>query len=115
MIKRIILFILLMSFILPAFAQEDTPDLAIERAISVAEEVLGSRALNFTFQLQNTTTNSNLGCPLVTNGATLPFAVTPVQVNLTYPDGIYVVLSSISGQIVVLCDAKFGDAMNNQA
>lgn len=116
MLKRIFIFLLLLSMVVPAFAQDDdAPELAIERAISAAEEVLGSRSPNFTYQLQNTTTNSSLGCPLVTNGATLPFAVTPVQVNLTYPDGIYVVLSSISGQIVVLCDAKFGDAMNNQA
>jgi hypothetical protein len=114
MLKRIVLVLLLLSLVLPALAQDDdTPELAIERAMAAAEEVLGSRAPNFTFQLANTTTNSSLGCPLVT-GTELPFPVTPVQVNLVYPDGIYVVLSSMSGQIVVLCDAKFGDDMTEQ-
>jgi hypothetical protein len=114
MLKRLILFLLLMTLVLPALAQDDTPELAIERAISAAETALGSRSPNFTFQLSNPTTSSALGCPLVT-GVELPFSVTPVQVNLTYPDGVYVVLSSMSGQIVVLCDEKFGDALENQA
>jgi hypothetical protein len=114
MLKRIVLVLLLLSLVLPALAQDDdTPELAIERAMAAAEQAIGSRAPNFTFQLSNTTTNSSLGCPLVT-GTELPFAVTPVQVNLIYDDGIYVVLSSMSGQIVVLCDAKFGEEMTNQ-
>ncbi|MGJ3237168.1 MAG: hypothetical protein ACFE0Q_00535 [Anaerolineae bacterium] len=109
MVKRLLLFIALFVLALPLYAQDaETPQVAIESALSAVEAQVGERANNYTFEFLGETTDSSLGCGLVT-GEELPFVVNAVRVNVIYPDAQYAVFVSINGQRVILCDSQFGE------
>lgn len=110
MFKRFLVLTLILLFIMPVLAQDDanTPDAAINAALTAAEAQVGSRAGSFTFQFLGESNDSSLGCALV-QGEELPFTLEVVLVNAIYPDATYTVYSSISGQVVILCDAQFGE------
>lgn len=111
MLRKLFLLCTLFSLATITYAQE-TPPLVRDAALDAGEAARGIRANNWRFEVLDPTTDSALGCPLV-QGETMPVEVTPYRMSLLYPDGIYVVHVSADGQMVQLCDDKFGDAMTD--
>lgn len=102
---------LLFGIVASTLAQNDAPEPVQEAAFEAAEAVVGTRALNYRFQLQSETDQSDLGCPL-TDGSALPYSVTPYRMEIEYPDGaVYVVFVSADGRIVQPCSENFGAAL----
>lgn len=110
MFKKISVLVFVFLFVLPLLAQDDanTPEAAINAALTAVEAQVGSRAGSFTFQFLGESTDSSLGCALI-QGEELPFPVEVILVTAIYPDAQYTVYTSISGQVVILCDAQFGE------
>lgn len=109
MFKNTLLFILSLLLIMPVLAQDNNaPAAAVEAALTAVEEQVASRAGNFTYQFLGESNDSSLGCPLV-QGEELAFTLEVILVEVIYPDTQYNVYTSISGQIVILCDAQFGE------
>jgi len=100
--------------LVPVMAQDDVPQKAVDAAIQAGADALGSAAGSFTYEILGLTSDSALNCGLV-QGEKLPFEVTAIRVTLIYPDNTrYIVHASMSGQLTVLCDQAFGDAMTTQ-
>lgn len=110
MFKRFVyLFGLILMGIVPVMAQGNVdPDAAINGAINEVAAIIGERTTNYTFELLDETTDSSLGCPLIT-GEELPFRINPVRITVIYPDASYIVYSSQNGQTILLCDPQFGE------
>ena len=110
MFKRLLLFMLSLMLVVPVLAQDadNTPTAAIDAALTAVEGEIGERAGSFNYRFLGESNDSSLGCPLV-QGEELPFALDIVLVTVIYPDAQYSVYTSISGQVVILCDAQFGD------
>lgn len=114
MFKRLLLFGMIFVFLVPTLAQDNVPEASVEAALDAAEAALGIRAASFTFEILGLTTDSTLNCALI-EGEELPFEVTAIRVLVIYPDNLtYIVHSSMSGQVVVLCDEAFGEAVTAQ-
>lgn len=114
MFKRLLLLGLTLIFLVPVMAQDNVPETAVEAAIETGAEALGSTASSFSFEILGLTTDSTLNCGLI-EGEELPFEVTAIRVTLIYPDNLrYIVHTSMSGQIRVLCDQGFGEALTTQ-
>lgn len=109
MFKRLLFVAMSLLFILPVLAQDNNvPAAAVEAALTAVDEQLDRRAGSFTYQFLGESNDSSLGCPLV-QGEEQPFTVEAVLVTVVYPDAQYNVYTSISGQLVILCDAQFGE------
>jgi hypothetical protein len=105
---------MLFLLLVPVLAQDDVPEAAVEAALDAAEAALGERGGSFTYEFLGLTNDSTLNCTLV-EGEELPFQATGVRVNIIYPNNVtYTVHASISGQVTVLCDTDFGEAMTTQ-
>ncbi|MEO1288805.1 MAG: hypothetical protein AAFV93_13650, partial [Chloroflexota bacterium] len=116
MFKRVCVLLFSIILVLPTLAQgDDTPQVAIDAALTAVEAQFDERATNFTFQFLGETNDSSLGCPLI-EGEELPFSVTALRVDVIYPNNAtYTVFTTLSGQVTLLCDNKFeADVLSNQ-
>lgn len=110
MLRRFAFVMMILSWLVASAMAQETPPLVRDAALDAAEAALGVRAVNWTFEVLEPTTDSSLGCPIVA-GEEMALEVTPYRMSIIYDDGIYVVHVSTDGRMVVLCDEKFGAAL----
>lgn len=105
--KHYLVLLSLFLFMLPIVAQQ-TPGYIVDAAVTAVNIAIPDKGdpIGWTHTTLPATNNSSLGCILV-EGTTLSREVIPYVVRLEYPDGIYNVHVSDTGEIVQLCDTKF--------
>lgn len=108
MLKRFGLLLLLIIALTPLAQGQGVPPAALDAALNAGTAQLGLSPAEWRWSTLPRTRSSTLGCPLLPQNESLPNEVTPYRFELTYADGIYIIIVSADGTIVQLCDNKFG-------